>query len=76
MEMVEENEIKEKDSDKQPESKTQKVLSNDNEREDKQIKANVLDDPKYQKLYQDMLNENLNTKDDSTKGDGKTVNEK
>jgi len=73
VEMVEENEIKEKDSDKQPESKTQKVLSNDNEREHKQIKANVLDDPKYQKLYRDMLNENLNTKDDSTKGDGKTA---
>ena len=62
--MVEENESNQKESNGEDESATKKVLSNDIEKDDNQIRANVMDNPEYQKLYRDMLNsENQNNED-------------
>ena len=64
--MKEENEIKQEESDEKDETATKKVLSSD---------INV-EDPDYQQLYRDMLNEDLPTEEaeeQEEKGSARTV---
>lgn len=66
VEMKEENEIKQEESDEKDETATKKVLSSD---------INV-EDPDYQQLYRDMLNEDLPTEEaeeQEEKGSARTV---